>query len=573
MRALILFICLQVFCLSKPAHGQHADVIIRNVNYVDVIEEKVKRGDILIRDQFIEVVANDLGARRAEREIDGTDKWLVPGLVDAHIHLFQSGGIYTRPDVIDLTNVRPYEEEVTWLKENASDLLERYLRCGITTVIDAGGPMTNFEIRDQFKDRASYPNLFVTGPLISTYQPEAFKIEDPPIVKANSQSEAIELVRAQLPFKPDFLKVWYISLPNQSAESTFDIVKVAIDESHSHGLRVAVHATELNTAKLAIKAGADVLVHSVDDPVDDEFLLMLEENEVTYIPTLNVHGNYVETFMGDIRLSEADFNLSNPIPTGSLLDLHHLSGVPELEAMRPYLPGMKAELVWMDSIRKDNLLLLSQLPIAVATGTDAGNIGTLHATSYYDEMAAMAAAGLSNMEILVACTINGAKMIGKEHLFGSIEEGKWADMLVLNANPLERINAVQEIDYVISGGHVLDVDSFQIDTPEDLVQRQLNGYNRRDINAFLAPYDEDVELYDFPGQINGKGKENIRSQYAAMFKRFPDLHCELVNRIISGNTVIDHEKISGIPNEDDFEAIVIYKIDKNKITKVYFVQE
>ena len=71
---------------------------------------------------------------------------------------------------------KDYNEERNWLKRYAPDLLKRYLRCGITTVIDVGGPIYNLEIRDKYNDYTSYPNLFITGPLISTYQPEAFEI-------------------------------------------------------------------------------------------------------------------------------------------------------------------------------------------------------------------------------------------------------------------------------------------------------------------------------------------------------------------------------------------------------------
>lgn len=110
-------------------------------------------------------------------------------------------------------------------------------------------------------------------------------------------------------------------------------------------------------------------------------------------------------------------------------------------------------------------------------------------------------------------------------------------------------------------------------SPEDLVQQQLDGYNARDIDAFLAPYSEEVEIYNFPNELRDKGKEKIKPGYEAFFARCPDLHCELVNRTVLGNTVIDHEKITGIPNMEFLEAIAIYKIENGKIAKVYFVSK
>jgi hypothetical protein len=109
------------------------------------------------------------------------------------------------------------------------------------------------------------------------------------------------------------------------------------------------------------------------------------------------------------------------------------------------------------------------------------------------------------------------------------------------------------------------------ESPENLVQQQLNGYNARDIDAFLAPYSEDVEIYDFPGVLRNKGKDNIKPGYAQMFINTPDLHCQIINRIVLGNTVIDQEHVTGFGDSDPLEALAIYKIEDGKIAKVYFI--
>jgi len=105
-----------------------------------------------------------------------------------------------------------------------------------------------------------------------------------------------------------------------------------------------------------------------------------------------------------------------------------------------------------------------------------------------------------------------------------------------------------------------------------LVQQQLDGYNNADIDAFLQPYTEKVEIYTFPDKLQYIGKEEMSNRYSKMFKKFPDLHCELVNRIIENNTIIDHEDVTLKPGEDSFRAIAIYKIAQGKIAKVYFIQ-
>ncbi|TAE24014.1 MAG: steroid delta-isomerase [Cytophagales bacterium] len=113
--------------------------------------------------------------------------------------------------------------------------------------------------------------------------------------------------------------------------------------------------------------------------------------------------------------------------------------------------------------------------------------------------------------------------------------------------------------------------SAAVNSPTDLAQRQLNAYNAHDLDAFLEPYADDVEIYDFPNELKTKGKEAMRKRYEFLTKS-PMLHCELVNRIVVGNTVIDHERITNRSDRPPFEAVAIYKIENGKIQKVYFTR-
>jgi imidazolonepropionase-like amidohydrolase len=561
IQLLILFLLSTHLVFTQDNH-----LLLKNINYIDVVEGKEKKASILIENGLIKEIAKKINSNLKMKIVNGDGKWLIPGLVDAHIHLFQSGGLYTRPDVIDLREYQDYGKEREWLKDNAEDLLKRYLRLGITTVVDVGGPLYNLKIRDSLKNKKKLPNLFLTGPLISTYQPEAFKIDDPPIIRAKTKEEAVEMVQKQLLYKPDFIKIWYIVLPKQTAESTYELVKAAIDESHKNGLRVAVHATELKTAKLAIKAGADMLVHSVDEEIDREFISLLIENSVVYVPTLLVDGKYLETFSQNLQFTSEDYSFSNPRPLSSFFDSKNFFKVYE-----SYIPKMKENLEKRNHIRFENLKQLSKEQVIISTGTDAGNIGTLHASSYYQEIAFMKKAGLTNAQILSASTINGAKALGKEKQFGSIDIGKEADLIILNSNPLENIDAIKDIQYVIKGGNILSSDSILIESPENLVQQQVNGYNARNIQAFLKPYSENFEIYNFPNKLLYKGKNKIKPGYESLFRSSPNLHCEILNRTVFGNTVIDHERVTGIPGIEKLESVAIYKINKGKIDKVYFI--
>lgn len=108
---------------------------------------------------------------------------------------------------------------------------------------------------------------------------------------------------------------------------------------------------------------------------------------------------------------------------------------------------------------------------------------------------------------------------------------------------------------------------------ELLVERQLEGYNRRDIELFLEPYSDSVKVYTFPDVLKYTGKEKMREIYASMFKQLSGLHCDIVKRIVYGSTVIDHEKVTGLPDNFELNAAVIYTIEAGKISKVYFLKQ
>ena len=234
------------------------------------------------------------------------------------------------------------------------------------------------------------PSIYLTGPLVSTYQPDAFKIADPPIMKVNNAAEARALVQKQVAKRPDFIKIWYIARKPKDALDNYPIIEATMQEAKKNGLRVAVHATQLYTAKLAVKAGADLLVHSVDDvAVDEEFIDLLKVQGTVYCPTLIVSANYSKVFTQNYVPTPEDYAYSPPKPLGSLMDIRHL---PE-----PDLKNQYAELGEFfetrnhkrDSIMAMNLKTLLAADIPIATGTDAGNIGTLHVSSYFEELKQM----------------------------------------------------------------------------------------------------------------------------------------------------------------------------------------
>lgn len=106
--------------------------------------------------------------------------------------------------------------------------------------------------------------------------------------------------------------------------------------------------------------------------------------------------------------------------------------------------------------------------------------------------------------------------------------------------------------------------------PEIIVQKQVEAYNNKDIDVFLATYSDDIEIYNFPNILTMKGKNEMREVYSEMFDTIKELHCEIKKRIIINNKVIDHEFVKF---DDGFSNVVaIYEIKNYKISKVTFVR-
>ncbi len=552
-------------------------VVIVGGNLIDVETGKVRENvSLLIENETISKIGKNVKVPAGATVVDAKGKWLVPGLIDSHIHLFQSGSIYTRPDGVNLTKYRPYETERQWLRDNMGDLLRRYLACGITTVVDIGGPLYQFPYRDRYNRSLTSPQILMTGPLVSTYQPEAFRVTDSPIVKANTPDEARELVRKQLPYKPDFIKVWFIIRGmGKSGEEMLPVVQAAIDEAHKNGLKLAIHTQELLAAKLGVKYGADFLVHSPEDGViDDELIGLMRKNDVSFCPTMVVSRGISGFFTDERQPTAYEFASANPYVLGTLYDFKHLPEPQLRERFSNFLTSQtyRVRSAKIDSIKAANLSKVWKAGLNAVVGTDAGNPGTFHGTSYIDELKAMQAAGLSNADLLRAATINGAKIFGQQARVGSLAEGKMASLLILKQNPLTDIGAVTQIETVVNRGYVTTPAQLLPDSPTDLAQRQLNAYNARDINAFLEPYAEDVEVYNFPDKLQYKGKPEMRKRYGGMFRQAKALHCELVNRIAVGNSVIDHERVRFAPDKEPVQAVAIYKIENGKIKQVYFTR-
>jgi imidazolonepropionase-like amidohydrolase len=304
----------------------------------------------------------------------------------------------------------------------------------------------------------------VAGPLISSVSREKLDLGDPPIVKIDTPDQARDFVRKLAEQKPDLVKIWYIVDNGHPVESFRPIVRATIEESHAHKIRVAVHATELETARAAVQEGADVLVHSVvDKPVDDAFVKLLKDRNVILCPTLVVFERYGRTFSHQLNLTPEEKAWGNPEVIASL----DVTKVPRDKLPDRIKTALAKPEEALDRIKKTykvalpNLKKLEDAGVTIAAGTDAGNIGTIHGPALFREFQLMKEAGLTPMQILKCATANAAKLFGGETgaRIGKIDTGNFADLIILRSNPLDDISRASDIDTVIKNGVVYSADS------------------------------------------------------------------------------------------------------------------
>jgi len=502
-------------------------------------------------------------------EMEG--KYVIPGLIDGHVHFFQSGGLYTRPDVIDLRAARPYAKELRRIKERLPDTFRRYLRSGVTSVVDVGGPLWNLDIRARADTTAMTPTVVTAGPLISSVSRPSLDEGDPPILQITTPEAARQEVREQVEAGVDLIKIWYIV--RESPATYRPVVEATVDEAHTAGKRVAVHATELETARAAVEAGADILVHSVSDkPVDDDFVRLLQENDVLYTPTLMVGERYSETFAQELELTLAEHRLGQKDVINSLTDVQVLPDSLVPVSIRQRIE--RSPSVPSDTTAMRNLTRLHDAGVPIAAGTDAGNIGTPHGPALFHEFNLMRAAGLTPREILATATAGGARLMERSGTLGQVKPGYQADLVVLDENPLNDITHTTALHRVVKRGRVFAPDSLIPRTPEEVVFQAHNAYNTHDAEAFVDAFAPDLKVYEHPDTLLLTGRDTLAAQYGPLLREATDLHSTFHYHTMIGDTFTAHETIYGLPGRDrPLSQVFLYRVTDGRIDRAWLLQE
>ncbi|MGE3599492.1 MAG: amidohydrolase family protein [Dehalococcoidia bacterium] len=381
-------------------------------------------------------------------------KFVLPGLVDSHMHLGGSGGGSTDPREFSQTAV-----------ENN---LKAYLKFGVTTVYDMAANPTLAETKARLADgRLVGPRLYgngfgITAPgahpvrllteigILDTLGPYYFQVNTPPQAAA-----AVAKIAAA---GTDGVKIFHSRA--EAGTSRYDcdrekltpeVLKSIVDAAHANGRKVYAHISFPSEAREVVEAGGDVIVHSIGmaQTGADDVLEMMAKKGVGYIPTLAiVQANYV-------LHSEKYFR--TPLRErvwGVFLD--SIENKNSVVQQRDHVPGLREDERRSLEISMANLRAAVKANVKIAMGTDAGNSGVLHGATVVREMEMMNEAGMTPMQVIVAATRTAADVIGQGATLGTVEAGKRADLIVVDGNPLEDIALINNVERVILNGQMID---------------------------------------------------------------------------------------------------------------------
>jgi imidazolonepropionase-like amidohydrolase len=409
---------------------------------------------VLIQNDRIVSVSPATGVQftKSTQVVDASGKYLIPGLWDMHVHM-RGSRIVSSPDFAD---------------ENAA-LLPLYLANGVTGVREMGGDLT----ADVLKWRARILSGEQLGPRIVTCGPklDGPLPEWPGSIAISTPAEARSAVRHVNAIGADFVKV-YNEVPNIPRAAYLAL----LDEAKQQHLRVTGHVPLTLTVAEVSDAGQDIEHYSeyLAGCIRNERALKADlladrmgggeyESEVVHGYNQNVaralfskfaanHTWVTPTLVIAHQLATANKSRSSPDPRLKYLTPRWLATWNDREEEADKLDKLRYR-QGLDSVRS-----MQQLGVSLLAGSDTGasNPGTFPGFSLQDELAYLVQAGLTPMEALQCATLNAAAWLGRRDDLGTIEAGKLADLVLLDANPLRDIHNIRRIRAVVFNGKLLD---------------------------------------------------------------------------------------------------------------------
>jgi imidazolonepropionase-like amidohydrolase len=384
--------------------------IFRNGNVIIGNGEIVEKGAVTINDNIIAFVgaAKRIKPSAKDKVFDISGKSILPGLIDAHVHLCIDGS----PD--PMTSL--LKDSTPQLTLKAASHARRTLDAGVTTIRDMGGKdYVDLAIRDGIESGLLQgPRMICSGRVVCMTGGHGWQFGR----EADGTDEIREAVREQLKAGVDFIKlmatggVMTKGVDPGATQFNLEELLAGVEEARKAGRRTATHAMGTEGIKNALWAG----IHSIEHGVylDDEAIELMLEMKAYLVPTLNAPYQIIR---GGVK-----------------------RGVPRY-AVEKSKAVMKSH---FQSVRK---AYKAKIPIAM--GTDAGTPFNCHGENL-KEMELLVKAGMTPMEALVATTKIASEVLGLEKKIGTLEKGKLADLIVVDGNPLKDISVLQEKDNILA---------------------------------------------------------------------------------------------------------------------------
>jgi imidazolonepropionase-like amidohydrolase len=382
-----------------------------------IVEDAV----VTVRDGRIAAVGPSSEVRPPEGAdiVDLKGKFVIPGLISAHVHVSDVQGV----------------AEPAYTPANTLRQLGVFARYGVTTVMSLGGEEAPaFAAREeQDTARLDRTRIYVAGASVDATTADG----------ARQEVARLALV------KPDFVKIRVDDNLGTGSKMSPEVYGAVIEEAHRRGLRVAAHVYYLEDAKRLLKAGIDMIAHSVRDrEIDDEFIALMRARNVPYCPTLTrelstfVYESTPAFFADPFFLREADSAVVARLQTPARQEAAR--GSRAAQSYKASLP-----------VARRNLAKAADAGVLIAMGTDSG-ASAERFQGYFEhlELEMMVESGLKAAAALRAATSDAARALGKKDL-GTLTAGAWADFVVLDADPLRDIRNTRTVASVwIAGNRV-----------------------------------------------------------------------------------------------------------------------